>query len=442
MSISKLRDHAQVVFQAGLRAVDAGEAVRRHVLLDGQILSVSGSPYDLRCYDGVWLVGMGKASAAMARPLVELLGDKIRGGVINVKPGHGLPLECIKIYEGGHPVPDEAGILGTLQIMELAEGIGSNDLLLCLISGGGSALSPAPVEGLTLADKQEVTRRLLECGATIHEINAIRKHLSRVKGGQLARAAFPSTVISLLLSDVIGDDPGTIGSGPTAPDRSTFADCLVILGRRGIRDRIPAKALWILEEGARGALPETPKPGDPIFEKVRNVVVGENALAVDAARAAARELGYNTLVLSSYVDGEAREVARVHTAIAREILARGNPLPRPACVLSGGETTVTLRGRGLGGRNQEFALAAALAIQDLEDVVILSGGTDGTDGPTDAAGALADGGTVDRARSAGMDAQTYLADNDSYHFFELLGDLLVTGPTLTNVMDLQVVMVG
>jgi glycerate 2-kinase len=258
----------------------------------------------------------------------------------------------------------------------------------------------------------------------------------------LARAAFPSTVISLLLSDVIGDDPGTIGSGPTAPDRSTFADCLEILGRRGIRDRIPAKALWILEEGARGALPETPKPGDPIFEKVRNVVVGENALAVDAARAAAQELGYNTLVLSSYVDGEAREVARVHTAIAREILARGNPLPRPACVLSGGETTVTLRGRGLGGRNQEFALAAALAIQDLEDVVILSGGTDGTDGPTDAAGALADGGTVDRARSAGMDAQTYLADNDSYHFFELLGDLLVTGPTLTNVMDLQVVMVG
>jgi hydroxypyruvate reductase len=442
MSISKLRDHAQVVFQAGLRAVDAGEAVRRHVRLEGQILSVSGSPYDLRCYDGIWLVGMGKASAAMARPLVELLGDKIRGGVINVKLGHGLPLECIKIYEGGHPVPDEVGILGTLQIMELAEGIGSNDLLLCLVSGGGSALSPAPVEGLTLADKQEVTRRLLECGATIHEINAIRKHLSRVKGGQLARAAFPSTVISLLLSDVIGDDPGTIGSGPTAPDRSTFADCLEILGRRGIRDRIPAKALGILEEGARGALPETPKPGDPIFEKVRNVVVGENALAVDAARAAAQELGYNTLVLSSYVDGEAREVARVHTAIAREILARGNPLPRPACVLSGGETTVTLRGRGLGGRNQEFALAAALAIQDLEDVVILSGGTDGTDGPTDAAGALADGGTVDRARSAGMDAQTYLADNDSYHFFELLGDLLVTGPTLTNVMDLQVVMVG
>ena len=442
MSISKLREDAFAVFQAGLRAADAGEAVRRHIQRRGHLLTLAGIAHDLRECQAIWLVGMGKASAAMAKPLVELLGDRICGGVINVKQGHGLPLEGIRVNEAGHPVPDEAGIRGTREILELVGRTGPHDLVLCLVSGGGSALSPAPVEGLTLENKQEVTRRLLECGATIHEMNSVRKHLSTIKGGQLARAAFPSTVFSLLLSDVIGDDPGTIGSGPTAPDWSTFADCLEILKRYRIRDRIPAEVLRLLEAGAEGALPETPKPGDPIFEKVKNMVVGGNARAVEAARAKAQEMGYNTLVLSSFVDGEAREVARVHAAVTREILARGNPLPPPACVISGGETTVTLRGRGLGGRNQEFALAAALAIQGLEDVVILSAGTDGTDGPTEAAGAVADGSTVSRARAAGMDARSHLADNDSYHLFQPLGDLLLTGPTLTNVMDLQVVMVG
>jgi glycerate 2-kinase len=442
MSLVKLREDALAVFEAGLRAADAGDAVSRQVRLEEEILTVAGTPYDLRRFEDIRLVGMGKASAAMARPLADLLGERIAGGVINVKRGHGLPLPGIRINEGGHPVPDEDGLRGTLEILDLAEKAGPRDLLLCVVSGGGSALSPAPVEGLTLQDKQEVTRRLLECGATIHEMNAVRKHLSRIKGGQLARAAYPSTVVTLLLSDVIGDEPGTIGSGPTVPDRSTFHHCLEILERRGIRNQLPAAALGILQEGTRGARPETPKPGDPAFERVRNVVVGGNALALDGAKARAAELGYNTLVLSSFLDGEAREAARVHAAVAREILVRNNPVSRPACILSGGETTVTVRGDGLGGRNQELALAAALAIRGLEGVVILSGGTDGSDGPTDAAGALVDGGTVDRALAAGMDPHAFLARNDSHGFFQPLGDLLVTGPTLTNVMDIQVVLVG
>jgi hydroxypyruvate reductase len=442
MPLAKLREDALAVFQAGLQAADAGGAVRRQLRLEGEVLTVAGIPYDLRRFEKIWLTGMGKASAAMARPLVELLGPRIAGGVINVKEGHGLHLPGIRINQGGHPVPDEDGIRGTREILALVEATGPGDLLFCLVSGGASSLSPAPAAGLTLQDKQEVTRQLLESGAPIQEMNSVRKHLSRIKGGYLARAAYPSTVVTLLMSDVLGDDPGTIGSGPTAPDLSTFHQCLEILGRRGIRDRIPAAALGILEAGARGALPETPKAGDPAFRKVRNVVVGGNPLAVEGARAKAVELGYNTVILSSFLEGEAREVAKVHAAVAREILARGNPVPRPACVISGGETTVTVRGRGLGGRNQELALAAALAIHGMEGVLVLSGGTDGTDGPTHAAGALADGGTVERALAAGMDAQAYLARNDSHGFFHPLGDLLVTGPTLTNVMDLQVVLVG
>ncbi len=441
MSLQQLRTHADAIFHAGLEAADPVQAVQRHLEVRGAALRVAGEAMSLQELTGIRVVGMGKASAAMAQPLEALLGDRITGGVINVKYGHGRPLDRIRIREAGHPVPDQPGVEGTEEILRYVEEAVSGELVICLISGGGSALSPAPAPGLSLQDKQEVTRRLLECGATIHEINAIRKHLSRVKGGRLARAAHPARVLSLLLSDVIGDDLDTIASGPTVPDRSTYAECLTILDRHGIRDAIPVAALRFLEKGAGGGLPETPKPGDPVFSGTRNVVVGSNALAVEAARRKALELGYNPLVLSTFVEGETREVARVHTAIAREILSSGNPVPRPACVISGGETTVTLRGKGKGGRNQEFALASALGIQGLENVVILSGGTDGTDGPTDAAGALADGATVHRGREAGMEAEAHLAHNNAYPFFQALGDLLMTGPTFTNVMDLRLVLV-
>jgi glycerate 2-kinase len=270
----------------------------------------------------------------------------------------------------------------------------------------------------------------------------VRKHISMLKGGQLARLAWPAAMLCLMLSDVIGDDLDVIASGPTAPDASTFASARAILDRYGLLDRIPLSVGERLEAGVGGVIAETPKAGDAVFSRVQNLVVGSNALAVNAAARKARELGYRTLVLSSMIEGETRDVARVHAAIAKQMIASGQPLKPPACVISGGETTVTLRGDGLGGRNQEFALAAAIDIAGLGNVLLLSGGTDGTDGPTDAAGALATGATIHRARAAGLDAQAALARNDSYHFFEPLGDLIKTGPTNTNVMDVRLVLAG
>ena len=437
-----LRDDALTIFQAGLKAVNPVEAVERHLRMEGDTLLVDGIPYPLGRIREVRVVGMGKASAVMAKPLKDLLGDRISGGIINVKHGHRYPLSGIQVVEAGHPVPDEAGLKGTQEMIRFLSDTEAEDLVFCLISGGGSALSPAPAEGLSLGDKRDVTRRLLDCGATIHEINSVRKHLSRIKGGRLARLAQPSTLISLILSDVIGDDLDTIASGPTVPDSSTYYDCLRILTRYNLGEVIPQTALRHLEAGARGEIPETPKAQDPAFRRTQHVIVGSNALAVKAAQESAVSLGYHALVLSSCVEGEAREVARVHAAIAKEILRSGNPVPPPACIISGGETTVRIRGRGKGGRNQEFALAAALEIEGIDGVLILSGGTDGSDGPTDAAGATADGGTVERGRLKGMDAEAYLANNDTYNFFRPLEDLILTGPTFTNVMDLMLVMVG
>ena len=441
MSASKLRTDALAIFEAGLQAANPVAAVERHLRMDGDTLLVDGRAYSLQDFRKVIVVGMGKASAVMAKPLNDLLGNRITGGIINVKYGHRFPLSGIDVVEAGHPVPDEAGLRGTKGIIELLADTEEDDLVFCLISGGGSALSPAPVQGVSLGDKQGVTRRLLECGATIHEMNSVRKHLSRIKGGQLAGLAQPSALVSLILSDVIGDDLDTIASGPTVPDPSTYYDSLRILTRFSLTEAIPQAALRHLEAGARGERPETPKAHDSAFAKVQNVVVGSNSSAIRAARETAATLGYNPLVLSSFVAGETREVGRVHAAIAKEVLKSGNPVPPPACIISGGETTVTLRGKGKGGRNQEFALAAALEIEGLDRVVIMSGGTDGTDGPTDAAGAFAQGNTVDRGRLLGLEAESYLSENNSYNFFKPLNDLVITGPTLTNVMDLRLVMV-
>lgn len=441
MNLDQARKNARLIFDAGLKAVDPGNAVREHMSLRGSELAVGDRAYDLSEFDGVYIVGAGKAAAAMARAAESMLGDLVRSGTVNIKYGHAAELERVSVIEAGHPVPDEAGIRGTEKILGLLRRTGPRDLVLCLISGGGSALLVAPVSGLTLGDIQLTTRRLLESGAAIHEINAVRKHISRVKGGQLARLAYPSTLVSLVLSDVIGDDLTSIASGPTVPDSSTFGACLGILEKYGLAAEIPVPVLDHLEQGARGGIEETPKTGDPVFEKTQNVVIGSNIQAVEAAAAKAGALGYNALILSTFIQGETREIAKMHAAMAREVRAHGYPVAPPACLLSGGETTVTVRGRGLGGRNQEFALAAALEIDGLENVVVLSGGTDGTDGPTDAAGAVADGTTVRRARELGLSPERFLRENDSYNFFEPLGDLLVTGPTLTNVMDVRLVLV-
>lgn len=442
MKTSQLRKNAEVIFRAGLEAVNPVQAIKRHVTLQDDKLIIGDKTYNLADYDGVYVIGTGKASVAMAQAVEELLGERIKTGVVNVKYGHAFPLNKIRVNEAGHPVPDEAGFRGTQEIIQLLKKTEKNDLVIFLISGGGSALLPYPAEGLTLEDMQKVTQCLLDVGACIHEVNAVRKHLSRVKGGRMARLAHPSTLISLILSDVIGDDLDTIASGPTVPDESTFADCLKILEKYQMREKIPASVVEFLEKGAQGKLEETPKAGDSAFQRTQNLVIASNILAVQAAKRKADKLGYNTMILSTFVKGETREVARVHAAVAKEILQTGNPVPRPACVISGGETTVTIRGKGIGGRNQEFVLAAAIDIDGMENVVILSGGTDGTDGPTDVAGAIADGSSVSRAKEKGMDAEHFLRENDSYHFFKPLGDLIITGPTHTNVMDLRLVMVG
>jgi glycerate 2-kinase len=442
MSSARLRDHAASIFQAGLKAVDAANAVRKYVRRQNDILTVGDKDYDLGDYGGIYVIGAGKASAEMARPLEEILEDHLVSGAINVKYGHARPLRLVEVTEAGHPVPDEAGLQGAKKVKAMLGLTGESDLVVFLLSGGGSALLPSPAPGLTLDDKQRLTQSLLDSGADIQEINTIRKHISAVKGGQLARLAFPSTLVSLILSDVIGDRLDSIASGPTVPDGTTFADCLQILEKYGLTRKIPPLVLDHLEKGVRGEIEETPKAGDPAFARTQNLIVGSNIQALLAAEERAKSLGYNCLVLSSSIEGETREIARMHAALAREILASGHPVRRPACLISGGETTVTIRGNGLGGRNQEFTLAAAIAINGLENVVILSGGTDGTDGPTDAAGAIADGATVARARALGLEVTDYLRENDSYHFFEPLGDLLMTGPTLTNVMDLRLVLVG
>jgi hydroxypyruvate reductase len=423
MKTSQLRRHALAIFKASLAAADPEAAVERHL-----------SKLKLRQYRNIFVVGAGKAGASMAKAAERVIGDRIKVGLINVKDDHTLPLERIELNECGHPVPDERGVEGARRIAAIAAEAGEDDLVVCLISGGASALLPAPAPPITLEEKQAVTKLLLACGANIHEINAVRKHISVIKGGHLARLAAPAEVEALLLSDVIGDDLDVIGSGPTAPDASTFADAIGILEKFGIFGKVPESVRTRLTSLSE----ETPKPGAVLFQNVRNTIVGSNRLALDAAAAKAKDLGYRTLVLASEIEGETRDIARMHAAIARQIVKAGQPVARPACIITGGETTVTLRGEGLGGRNQEFALAAAIDIAKLPGVVVLSGGTDGTDGPTDAAGAIADGDTLRR----NPDARRFLDRNDSYHYFDELGDLVKTGPTNTNVMDVRLVLVG
>ena len=441
-SPQQLRSDGMEIFSHALRAVDPVEAVHRCLKLKAKDLRVDGKTYPLREYGHIYIIGAGKAGASMGLAVEATLGDRITKGVINVKYGHLSQLKRLKLNEVGHPIPDERGVSGAREIARLLEQLDEKDLVVCLISGGGSALLPSPAEGITLEDKQRMTNLLLECGASINEINAIRKHISRLKGGGLARLAYPSTLITLILSDVVGDPLDVIASGPTVPDKSTFGECMAILRKYNLTEKAPPSIKDRIQRGFDGEIEETPKPGNPIFAKTQNVIIGSNIIAVQAAEQRARELGYNTLILSTFIEGETREVAKVHAAIAREIAKTGHPIGTPACVISGGETTVTIRGKGLGGRNQEFVLASALGITELKHVVVLSGGTDGTDGPTDAAGAIADVDTVRKAHELGLDATAYLEDNDSYHFFEKLGDLITTGPTNTNVMDLRLILVG
>jgi hydroxypyruvate reductase len=442
MELSELRKAARRIFDAAVRAVEPGEAIHRHLTRVGTALHTGQEVFDLAKIGKIVVVGCGKAAAPMAHAVGQILGDRVTRGIVVTKYGHLQPTDRIRIHEAGHPVPDEAGMAGAQAILDHVQGLAPEDLVLVLISGGGSALTPAPAKGISLPEKQALTKALLACGADIREINTLRKHVSRFKGGQLARTAQPAQVRTLILSDIVGDPLDAIASGPTVPDPTTFADALAILDKYHIRGQVPTAIRSHLEAGAEGKVPETPKPGESLFTRVRTLIVGSNFQALEAARDEAQALGFTPIILSSFIEGETREIARMHAALAREVRSSGNPVRPPACLISGGETTVTLRGSGKGGRNQEFVLAAALDIAGWPGTVILSAGTDGTDGPTDAAGAIADGETWARAISLGLNPRAAFDTNDAYPFFGTLGDLIITGPTKTNVMDVRLVLVG
>jgi glycerate 2-kinase len=440
--LSAMRADAEGIFRAGIDAAAPGDAVRRHCRRQGNTLQAGQRFYDLNDFDRIVVVGAGKASATMAQAVEELLADRISQGLVCVKYGHDVPLKHVAIIEAGHPLPDKNGLEAARRILEMVRQAGRRDLVIVLLSGGGSALLPLPSGDISLADKQAVSDLLLGCGATIQEINTLRKHVSEIKGGRLAQSAAPATLLTLIISDVVGDDLDVIASGPTVPDRSTFQECLDIVSRYGLKDRLPGTVLAHLHAGVFGKIAETPKATTYPWDHVYNLMVANNFEALASAAREARARGYQPLILSSSMEGETRTVAQVHSAIAREIASSGHPVQPPACLLSGGETTVTLKGSGKGGRNQEFVLAATFGIRENDPIVVLSGGTDGTDGPTDAAGAIADGGTLGRAYRHGLNAMEFLNNNDAYTFFSALGDLLITGPTRTNVMDLRIVLIG
>lgn len=448
MSTADLRARALDIFSAVLDAAHPQQLMQEALSLRGTVLSIRGLEgssldLDLGDYERVIAVGAGKATAPMAAALEDLLQARLDDGVISVKYGHGVPLDRVIVREAGHPVPDENGLSATREILTLLFGLGSRDLVFVLISGGGSALLDAYPEGIGLAEAQQTFGTLLSSGAPIQDINIVRKHISGVKGGQLARLALPATVITLVLSDVIGDPLPSIASGPTVPDPSTFADALDVLDRYNVRDQIPEPVLAYLDAGGAGKIPETPKEGEKGWHRCHTFLVGNNRRALEAAAGRAKELGLPPTILTAEMEGEASVVGREVAATLKGVLERGEPTGPPCCLIAGGETTCTLhKEAGEGGRNQELALAAAVELRGIPDAVVLAGGTDGTDGPTDAAGGIVDGGTVERGEDEGLDARDYLERHDAYNYLKSTGCLIKTGPTMTNVMDILLLLAG
>ena len=443
MKLIELRSAAEAIARSAISAVEPDTLVHNSVRLEGDFLQIPNESINLSDFKRIIIIGAGKACAAMAKAFEDILGDRISDGLIVVKEGYTKPLERVNIREAGHPVPDMRGMEAAREIFSLVSKNARPDtLIIFLISGGGSALLPLPYDGISLEAKQATTESLLLCGASIDEINTVRKHISRIKGGRLAMEAAPARLLCLILSDVIGDRLDVIASGPAVGDPSTYSDAMSILQKYNIWDKVPESVRQTIEKGTGRHIEETPFPGDKIFRNVSNMVIGNNRTAVEAASRKAASLGFHPLMLTTSISGEAKDVGTVFASIAREIESSGNPVKSPACILAGGETTVTVRGDGKGGRNQEFALAAALSLQTAQKIVIAGIGTDGTDGPTDAAGGIVDMTTVDRASVRGLDASDYLERNDSYSLLEATGDLLVTGPTGTNVMDLLIGIIG
>jgi len=424
-----------------LNAVDSKQIIKSKISLKNSSLQINGYSFDLKRSNNVYVIGGGKATGSMAEALEQILGKYITNGLVNVPHDSKYKTGIIKLHEANHPIPDEAGVEGTHRMLEIAEQAKEDDLVICLISGGGSSLMPLPRGKISIADKREITNTLLKCGATINEINTVRKHISDFKGGWLAKKAYPATILNLILSDVVGDPLDFIASGPTVPDSTTFNDAVKVLKKYGLWGTVPASIKKVLSDGEKDIIPETPKANDEAFKKVYNVVVGNNRFASLAACEELKSEGLKTLLLTAVLEGEARHVGIALASIAREVSLSGNPIAKPAGIIAGGETTVTVTGRGLGGRNQELALAAALKLKETDGMVIASLSTDGIDGPTDAAGAIVDGKTLARAAKAGLTPEKYLAENNSYNFFSKLNDLIFTGPTGTNVNDISIVVV-
>lgn len=433
------------IFNAAIAAVDPYRAVLNAVRLEQHCLHVADVKYDLGLYKHIVVAGAGKAGARMALAIETLLGSRISAGLIVVKEGHTVPLQFIRQIEAAHPLPNQAGADGTQKILELAQQADEQTLFICLFSGGASALLVAPAAGVTLADKQVLTSLLLNAGASIEELNAVRKHVSLVKGGRLAQAAFPSQVVTLILSDVIGDRLDVIASGPTAADTSTFADAWAVLEKYRLQKEVPQRVAYHLQQGMSGEVSETVKQADVCMRNVHNVIVGGLGVALNAAGKKSRQLGMRAELIRADLQGEARDAAHFLALAASAALDKMHAGER-CILLSGGETTVTVKGTGMGGRNQELALAFALDIEGLQGVSLLSAGTDGSDGPNDAAGAIVNGNTANRAQPLGIDSAQYLANNDSYHFFQEFDHRAnehthyISGPTGTNVMDIQIML--
>lgn len=435
-----LRTDAMDILEDIVLAVDPREAVLRVLQVDKSVLKVGSSSFSLDEIEKVIVVGGGKAGAAMVSAVEYVLSDRVSGGAVNIPHGSESESSRVQLNGASHPIPDDDGVKGVTQMMDLVSGLSENDLVICVISGGGSALMPYPAEDVSLSDLQHVTQGLLLAGATINEINAVRKHLSTFKGGHLARACHPAHVLSLILSDVIGDPLDTIASGPTAPDSTTFKDAVSVLKKYSQWDSSPEGVINRLEAGVYGEVEETPKLDDPLFEKVTNIVVANNGVACEAAMSKAEELGYYPLVLTTYMEGEAREVGTLIGGLVKEVALNGRPVEPPAALILGGETTVTVRGTGKGGRNLELALSAALNIEGM-DFLITSFATDGADGSSGTAGAVVDGNTIKRSKKAKLDPEACLTENNSGAFFEALEDSIITGLTGTNVNDVVIILV-
>jgi len=437
----KARALALKSLESALNAIDPKQLMKSKLLLKNSLLKVNEYSFDLKKFRNIYVIGGGKASGSMAEALEQILDQYITKGLVNIPHGNKHKTEIIKLHEASHPIPDKSGVEGTRRMFKIAEQAKKEDLVICLISGGGSSLMSLPRDGITINDKRKITDTLLKSGATINEVNTVRKHISDFKGGWLAKKAYPAIVLNLILSDVVGDPLDFIASGPTVPDSTTFSDAIRVLKKYGLWNKASVSIKKVLSDGEKGIIPETPKASDKAFKKVYNVIIGNNRFASLAVREQLRSAGLNTLLLTSTLEGEARHVGVMLASIAREAALSGNPVPKPAGIIAGGETTVTVTGKGLGGRNQEISLAAALKVGGMDGVVMASLSTDGVDGPTDAAGAIVDGKTMSRAAEMNLNPEEFLAENDSYNFFSKLGDLIFTGSTGTNVNDVSVIVV-